>query len=154
MSDEIEEGFYDFRVDSVEQKTFSTGNRGVSLQLLAQVNEREIRVYDNVPALPSVKWKRDALLTSVGLDPESKVDIDDLVGKQGRARFVKNDRGYLSVKSYVKPRDKKPEAQQPPAGHTWDADDAWAAGVETPKAQPAQQAKPAPYSSTSDDVPF
>ncbi len=101
-----DEGTYRFKVDDITEKTFKTGNDGWKLELLVSaLEDRDIKVYDNIVNVPTSLWKFEQFCNAFGFDfmspPAGGYKPEQFLNKMGKARFVKNDRGYLAVDEYL-----------------------------------------------------
>ena len=110
----IEPGDYDFKVYYVEEATFRSGNQGLKLRLLVAAGKSEVKSFDNIIFTQNAIWKLSALKKAVGCAVKnSELKPWDIEGKTGRAEFVLNDRGYLSVGSYIENAEKSTEDDLP-----------------------------------------
>jgi hypothetical protein len=101
-----EEGTYSFKVDDITEKTFKSGNDGWAVMLLAAaLEDKDVTVYDNLVNVPTALWKFEAFCNALGYDfanpPAGGYKPEQFVNRMGKARFVKNDRGYLAVDEYL-----------------------------------------------------
>ena len=97
----IEDGEYFFTVDGAEEKQFRTGSEGCALKLsVAATMDKDITVYDNLIYTSKALWKTKQFLWALGLDFDNPPEVYELVGKQGRAKFKREDK-YLKVEEYL-----------------------------------------------------
>ena len=97
-----EEGDYDFVVDEAEEKTFRSGNSGLAVTLMVGAfADKDVKVFDRFVYLPQSLWKLEEFLAALGCDFNNSPDAHELVGMQGRASFVKGDKGYLEAETYA-----------------------------------------------------
>jgi hypothetical protein len=101
-----EPGTYGFKVDDIKETTFRTGSEGWKVELLVSaLPDKDIRVYNNLVNLPKALWKFEEFLNAFGFDfmnpPRGGYKPEQRINKTGKARFVKNDRGYLEVDEYL-----------------------------------------------------
>ena len=133
-----EPGDYNYVVAEAEEVTFKSGNTGIKLTLMIQrPNGSEIKAFENLVYHARALWKIDEFLSSVGLNFRNPPGVHELLHRNGRAKFIKNDRDYLSVDKYY---PKAQETYQPPANRPMPQ-------VQPQHAAAYQQASP-------DDVPF
>lgn len=97
-----DEGEYDFVVDDAEEKTFRSQNEGLAVTLMVGAfADRDVKVFDRFVYLPQSLWKLEEFLASLGCDFNNSPDAQELIGMQGRASFVKGEKGYLEPDTYV-----------------------------------------------------
>lgn len=101
-------GTYSFVVDDCEDKTWSTGNKGVAIQLkVAAFEDKDITVYDRLTFTKKALWKVQQLLISLGMDPADQPTNDEVVGKQGVCKFdlgkERDGKRYLEPVEYMEP---------------------------------------------------
>ena len=95
-------GDYPFMVQSAEERQSKAGNATIHLTLAVQINGKRYQVHDHLVSAPNTTWMIKSFCKAVGLDFDAGEITPDLcAGRQGRARFVKGDRGYLEVKEYL-----------------------------------------------------
>jgi hypothetical protein len=101
-SPRAEAGTYSFKVDDVTEKTFSSGNEGLSVKFLVAVSgERDVTVYSNFVYVPKALWKLKEFMDSIGVDFEQPPEPWELVNKTGTAAFVVGEKGYLEVDTFI-----------------------------------------------------
>jgi len=115
---EVAQGVYSFSIDSVEPRQYGTGTKGCTVIFDVFLEERAIKVYENMYYTPKALWKIKDLCVAVGTPwPEkgNKLDTKVLIGKSGRAFFgrQKGDK-YLKVIDFIDPHKK--EKQMPDKG--------------------------------------
>jgi len=104
-----EPGTYHFRVDDARELTFRSGNEGCEIKLaVAAFGDRDITVYDRCVYTSRSLWKLKQFFGAVGCDFERPPEVHELAGHRGRARFKRDENGYLVVAEYL-------SAQQPQA---------------------------------------
>lgn len=98
-------GDYSFRVESMIQTTFNSGNEGLTGELAVRAfpgSDRTIRVFVNFVFTKRALWKLEEFMNAIGMDfnnpPQNSMAY---VGKTGRATFIKGDKGYLEVGEYL-----------------------------------------------------
>lgn len=130
-------GIYAWKLDDIQEKTFSSGNKGAKATLLVDVDGRFIKVFCNLVDSPKSIWMIKGFMAAMGLDykapPASPLE---LIGRLGRAEFKVGDKGYLEVKKFIE------------AASVQTAPSAPAASTKTSAAQVPSTPK------SDDDVPF
>ena len=102
---EITNGVYNFTIEGIEPRVFSTGKKGLTATLCVFMDNRMIKVYENMYYTSRALWKIRELCKCVGTAwPKDGVGLDskDLLGKAGKAYFGR-DKGekYLKVKEFI-----------------------------------------------------
>lgn len=100
----LKPGKYEFKVDSAEETTFSTGNTGLKVKLLVGYdNGRDVPCFCNLVYTAKMLWKVEDFLDSLGFDFENPPDAWELVGKSGWGEFKVNEKGYFEAKGFLMP---------------------------------------------------
>lgn len=94
-------GIYTYKVDEAEEVTFKSGNQGLKLKLL--VNDGapwgDSKCFENIVYGPNSTWRLKALCRSIGVEYSEKLELWDLEGRGGRAKFkVEEYNGYQNLK--------------------------------------------------------
>jgi len=108
-------GTYVFKVDRAEEKTFSTGARGLSVKLLVDFKGRDVTCFTNL-FYDKVTWKLKSFLECVGLDYGSPPELFEIEGRFGEAKFVIKD-NYFEVATFLSGVDKALKPKAPSAGN-------------------------------------
>ena len=96
-----------FRAEDARERTFRSGNEGCEIKLaVAAFSDRDITVYDRCVYTSRSLWKLKQFFGAVGCDFERTPEVHELAGCRGRARFKRDENGYLVVPEYL-------SAQQP-----------------------------------------
>ncbi len=117
-----EPGEYPFIVDHVEEKTFKSGNEGLTVRLKTAVADgRDVTVYENFVYVDKALWKLNEFLTCIGLDFRDPPEPWDVESKTGRANFTLNEKGYLQVEDFLAPsaNNGPDSAGRPPVDHDY-----------------------------------
>lgn len=87
----LDEGMYNVTIESVEEKTSSTGNP----MLLVRFREEETKtaIFENYVLTENCLWKLKELLVAAGIECDGIIDFDtnDLVGLMFKAKIVQDD---------------------------------------------------------------
>jgi hypothetical protein len=96
-------GTYPYVVDHITEKTFNSGNDGWKVELMVGAfPDRDIRVFCNLVNVPSALFMMEQFCNAHGVDFNSgEYDPTDFEGRSGKAAFVKNEKGYLDVKTFL-----------------------------------------------------
>lgn len=95
-------GVYDFVVESVQETTFRSGNRGAKGKLqVAAFPDKDITVFVSFVYTPTALWKLDQFLTSVGQDFNNPPEPEHLTGMKGKAEFTIDEKGYLEAGKFL-----------------------------------------------------
>lgn len=127
-------GEYLFKVDTCEEVTFASGNKGIKAKLLVDTGERDITCYVNIPYTDSMMWKVSHFVECLGFDFKNPPDAWELVGKTGSADFVHKEgktregvptgKKYLDAKDFIVeeplPKMTRGNGKAKPAGHAVD----------------------------------
>jgi hypothetical protein len=100
---DIKEGEYPYRIDDIEEKRFGSGNEGWKMTLaVPALPEREVKVYCNVVNTKNSLWLMRKLCKAHGRDfAGGEQTPGDFIGQCGRAKFIKNEKGYLEVADFI-----------------------------------------------------
>lgn len=100
---QIEEGEYFFKVTEISKETWPTGTQGFRVVMDINIDANTtVKGFENIFLSPRAGWKLKAFMESLGQDfMQPPVTEQALVGAYGRARFIKNDKGYLAVDQYL-----------------------------------------------------
>lgn len=100
--DPLKPGIYPFKVESAEEKTFSTGTPGLSVKLIVGYQGRDVPCFVNL-FYEKAEWKLKTFLDSIGLDYDSPPELFEIEGKLGMAKFKIKDDGYFDVAAFLDP---------------------------------------------------
>ena len=94
-----EAGTYEFQISSCSPAVFSTGSRGIRLQLAVDAGaSAPLRIRSQVVFGERSTWKMLELCECVGVCFDPPCSAEDLVGKRGRAEFILDDHdGLISL---------------------------------------------------------
>jgi hypothetical protein len=84
-------GEYMFKVDTCEETTFSSGNRGIKAKLLVDTGKRDMACYVNLPYTDNMMWKVRHFVECLGFDFKNPPEAWQMVGRTGSADFVHKD---------------------------------------------------------------
>ena len=115
---EVAQGVYNFTVENIEPRVFRTGKKGMTATLCVFLENKMVKVYENMYYTSRALWKIKELCKAVDVPwpgDGQGLDSNDLLGKAGRAYFGR-DKGekYLKVKEFLKPGASESEVQNPP----------------------------------------
>lgn len=114
---EVPQGVYDFRVSSIQERVFGTGTEGMTATLDVFLEDRMIKVYENLYYTKKALWRIRELCKCVSVDwPEDGgLDSEDLIGKSGTAFFGrKKGEKFLNIMEFIKPSTSEPNKNLPP----------------------------------------
>ena len=97
-------GTYGFKVDSVEETTFSTGSEGYKVTLLVNNGDKDMTVFTNLVKTPKAAWKISEFCKSLGLVMKDVGSPLEFMNKMGEAEFgLKKYDGqtYLEPKKFI-----------------------------------------------------
>lgn len=101
-------GRYNFSVTEALEVVF-TNSEGLKIEMLVAVDDRDIRVFENLVYLEQCQWKLKQFLECIGASYDDPPDIENLYNAQGVADFKlgkpQGDEGrrYLEVQEFLQP---------------------------------------------------
>ena len=123
---DIPNGVYLFRIAQINERKFSTGTEGMSVQFDVFLDNKSapITVWENMYYAPKALWKLRDMCKSVGVEFKQGLDSEELLRKSGRAFFhrKKGDQ-FLSLEEFIIPKDgSPPDEESPPIPAVMDDD--------------------------------
>ncbi len=114
-----EPGTYSFYINEAYEDTFRSGNDGVKIKLdVAAFEDKDVTVFENFVYVSQALWKLEEFLTCLGFDFNNPPEIDELIGKEGKAKFKlgaeRDGKRYLEVEEYLKPGASPPRQSSGP----------------------------------------
>lgn len=93
----LDEGMYNVTIESVEEKTSSSGNPMLLVRFREETTKNAI--FENYVLTENCLWKLKELLVAAGIDCSGAIDFDteDLIGLVFKAKIVQDDYSYSKV---------------------------------------------------------
>jgi len=86
----------------------------IKLLMMADHDNREFKIFDDLWLTESAKWKYARFVKSVGMDPTESIDTEDFLGKAGMFRLKKQkDSTYMEPGQYYTPEEASVEELGP-----------------------------------------